>query len=145
MIFIGNSNQIDFNITGYQYPSEVSSVDEYNYDANWLVCKIDYMDEKTKESYRDPALLTYELEELYNALSMILDGEDDSYISDFMEPYVKISIARNEKMVIFTFHFIYDTSGEEWMTRKVTSLLSKEEAICVLKELEGMVETYPPR
>ena len=45
-------------------------------------------------------------------LSEILDGSEDGYISDFMEPYLKVAAARADEKIVIIFQFVYDT-GEE--------------------------------
>lgn len=38
--------------------------------------------------------MTDELADMVEELSRILDGSEDGYISDFMEPYLKVAAAR---------------------------------------------------
>ena len=145
MILKNNNERIEFEIESYQFSDEASTEDEYNYDANWLVCRITYTDGEVYEAYSAPALLTEELNELYDGFAIIVDGNEESFISSFMEPNIRISIARKEEKIAFGFSFSYDTSDEIWKTIQITSLLSKEEAKLLLDDIKRMKETYPVR
>lgn len=145
MLITENNRSINFNISGYQFDKLKSLGMTYDYDANWLICEIKYSEDDFSQSYSDPCLLTYELEELINAFSKILDGEDGGYISDFMEPYLKISIAKAEDKIMLIVHFVYDTSDGIWKKRKVASMVEKEYALQILNELRELQTTYPER
>lgn len=143
MFIIENNKSISFKVSGYQFPKAKSSDDEF--DANWLICEIKYSEDDFSQIYKDACLLTYELEDLINSLSKILVGDENSYISDFMEPYLQISIAKAEEKVMFIVHFVYDTSGEIWKKRKVAALVEKEYATQILDELRELQKVYPQR
>ncbi len=55
------------------------------------MCEVKYSDAETNETFKDACLLTYELADMVEELSGILDGSEDGYISDFMEPYLKVA------------------------------------------------------
>ena len=101
MRIIENNKELSFNICGYQFKQMKSTITEYNYDANWLNCEIEYFENGSRYVYTDSCLLTNELEELIFALSKIIKGEESSYISAFMEPYLKIAIAKVENKMLF--------------------------------------------
>ena len=101
MILHQGNKSIEFTIVNYQYPEKSPSKEGFDYDANWLMCEVKYSDAKTNETYKDACLLTDELADMVEELSEILDGSEDGYISDFMEPYLKVAAARaDEKIVI---------------------------------------------
>ncbi len=141
MVLYENDKSIEFEIEGYQYP-QASDLD---YDANWLLCRIKYTQNGESEEYRDACLQTVELSELADVLSDIIDGNDNGYISDFLEPYIRISIARIEGQIMFQFHYFYDASKEVWRERKVVSSLDVNKSIEILHFLHRMVEMYPVR
>lgn len=145
MIIVSNNKSISFNINGYEYPNHKSSSEGYDYDANWLICEIKYSENELNEVYRDACLLTYELEELISALTKILKDEEEAYISDFMEPYLQISIAKVEEKVLFIVQFVYDTSGGIWKKRIVSSVVEKESAMRFLDKLVELQKAYPER
>ena len=140
----GNKN-IEFSIASYQYPEEKGSKEEFDYDANWLVCELGYSDAEINETYKDACLLTYELEEIVDEFSKILAGSEDGYISDFMEPYLKVAAARVDEKIVVIFQFVYDTTDGVWKDRKIKALLSQEAATEMLQELKGLVSEYPRR
>lgn len=145
MLITENNKRLYFNITGYQFPNATSSNEEYNYDANWLNCEIKYSEGDFNETYTDPCLLTYELEELIDAISKILDDTESIFISDFMEPYLKISIAKVEDKVIFIFQFTYDTLSDIWKSWKIVSSVERDCAVQILNELKKIQNSYPER
>ena len=93
MIIRNGSKSLSFSIEEYQYPREKSHGDDYNYDANWLDVVIEYSDENENKHYRDACLLTYELAGCVEDIRKIILGEEMLYISDFMEPYLKITVS----------------------------------------------------
>lgn len=145
MIFVENNRSLELNIKSYQFPNERTINKEYNHDANWLVCEIKYSENDFTEVYSDACLLTCELEELADALLKILNGDDSGYISDLIEPYLNISIAKAGEKVLFIVHYVYDTSNGIWRKRKVTSLVDKEYATHILHELVELQKKYPQR
>ena len=145
MLIISKNKIIDFKITSYQFPNHHPSNDDYDYDANWLICEIKYSEDNLNEVYSDPCLLTYELQELTESMQKILNYEEDAYISEFMEPYLKISIVRCEEKVVFTIQFVYDTTDGNWNTRKVSSVMSEDVAIQILTELTKFQKAFPER
>ena len=143
---ISSKNKIiDFSIIGYQFPDYIMSVEGYDYDANWLLCEIKYTEGDSIHVYRDVCLLTYELDELTKAMENILNKEDDAYISDFMEPYLKIAIARAEEKVVFTIQYVYDTTDGKWKERIVSSVMDEDTAMQAFHELTAFQKAYPER
>lgn len=138
------TTSIEFTIDSYQYP-EMKSSKEFDYDANWLICKIVYSDERCNETYKDACLLTDELADFEKNMLHIVEGSEDSYISDFMEPYLKIAIAKCEEKIMLIFHFVYDTLDGIWKERKICQLLSYEEAKLILNDLKELINNYPKR
>lgn len=145
MLISDKNKSIDFNIRCYEYPQEKPSEKEFNYDANWLVINVVFCDENTNETYHDQCLLTYELSELINALQQIINGSENSYISDFMEPYLSVCITKVDEFITFALSFVIDTIDEDWPTVEATAKWTIEEAKDKLKELKDMEQKFPER
>lgn len=145
MILHQENKSIEFTIVDYQYPERKSSEEGFDYDANWLICEVRYSDADRNEIYKDACILTDELADMAEKFSKMLDGAEDRYISDFMEPYLKIAAARANEKIVMTFQFVYDTTGGLWLDRKITTLLSKEEATEVVHELREVMRKYQVR
>ena len=145
MILHQGNRSIEFTIVNYQYPEKKPSKDGFDYDANWLMCEVDSSDDEVNETYKDPCLLTDELADMVESLSKILNGSEDGYISDFMEPYLKVAAARAGEKIVIIFQFVYDTTDGIWKDRKITTLLSKEEAAEIVQALRELIEKYPVR
>lgn len=118
MFIVSKNKSLELNIIGYQFPDHKISTTEYDYDANWLICEVKYSEDNLNEVYRDACLLTYELEELIEALDKIINDEEEAYISDFMEPYLKVSIAKVEEQVVLIVQFVYDTTNGKWKVER---------------------------
>ncbi len=146
MILHQGNKRIEFTIASYQYPEMEGSKEKFDYDANWLMCDVRYSDDETNETYQDACLLTDELEDMVTEFSGIFDGSEEGYISDFMEPYLKVAAARvDEKKMMIIFQFVYDTTDGIWKDRKVTALLSQEKAAEAVQDLKELVSKYPRR
>ena len=149
MILHQGNKRIEFTIASYQYPekkgTKEKSKEKFDYDANWLMCELKYADAEISEIYKDACLLTYELKEMTDAFSKILDGSEDGYISDFMEPYLKAAAARVDEKIVVIFQFVYDTTDGVWKDRKIKALLSQESATEMVQALKDLVSKYSER
>lgn len=145
MILHQGNKSIEFTIVNYQYPERKSTEEGFDYDANWLICEVKYLDADRNETYKDACILTDELADMAEEFSKILDGTEDGYSSDFMEPCLKVTAARANEKIVMTFQFVYDTTGGLWLDRKITTLLSKEEATEVVHELRKLMRKYQVR
>lgn len=141
MILYENDKCMELEIEDYQYPKKKTS----DMDANWLVCKIKYTQNGESEEYRDACLQTGELSEVTDVLSDIIDGNDNSYISDFLEPYLQVAIARVGEQIVFQLHFVYDAAEHVWRERKIVSSLDINKSKEILRSLQKMAEKYPVR
>lgn len=112
MILHQGNKSIEFTIVNYQYPEKRPSKEGFDYDANWLMCEVKYSDAEINETYKDACLLTDELADMVEELSEILDGSEDGYTSDFMEPYLKVAAARADEKIVIIFQFVYVTVEE---------------------------------
>ncbi len=136
---------MEFTISGYQYPEIEFTQGKCGYDANWLVCEVKYTDGNHSETYRDPSIETYDLREIKESLEEIIDGKDEVYVSEFMEPNLQFVIARLDEKIALTIQFVYDESSDVWKKRKMAVLLTQEEATAVLDDLKALVKKYPVR
>lgn len=145
MLISEKNKSINFNIIGYEFPNEKSTKKEFNYDANWLRFEVIYCDENTNKAYTDTCLLTYELSDLVNTLQQIINGGENSYISDFMEPYLSVCITKIDEFIIIVFSFVYDTTNGKWSKIGVTAKWTLEEARNKVKELKDMELKFSER
>ena len=139
------SKSLSFTIEEYQYPSEKSHGDDYNYDANWLNVVIEYSDETGIKHYRDACLLTYELENCTEKIHKIISGEEMLYFSDFMEPYLKLAVSRAGDRIVFGIEFVYDTADGIWKSHKVSEVVSQARAQEMLDEMKSLSSRFPER
>ena len=145
MLFAENNKTIDFQVIGYEFPNaKVSELNCYNHDANWLLVQIACSENGIKESYCEPCILTNELEEIIVQLTSILKGEENCYISNFTEPYLKISVEKTETIAI-TIDFSHITINREYLRHTICTSLSIEQAFTMLDELKQTLNKYPQR
>lgn len=135
---------LDLEIVDYQYPDLDSLENCSAYDANWLEVGIHYHDKEMDERYTDCCLLTDELAEIRDTLKYIIEGTDNSYISDFVESYLRVCIARVPDYIVFTLNFAYDVS-RGWKERKITAVWTEDEANEALVNLMDMERRFPER
>lgn len=145
MILHQENKSIEFTIESYQFPEEKSSKEEFNYDANWLVCVVHYSDAEINETYRDACLLTDELADMAEMLLKIHDGSEDGYISEFMEPYLQVAAARVDEKILIIFKFDHKTSNGVWKHRQIVTLLSQDDTAEIVQALKDLVNRYPKR
>lgn len=74
---------------------------DVNHDANWITVEIYYSNEKIKETYRDSCVLTWELDELACGIKRLLNGVQNRYESDSLEPYLQMVITRKDEVFSF--------------------------------------------
>ena len=79
----------ELRVAGYQFPG--FSGDEF--DANWLIVegRVAQVGERTWE-FRDPALLTWEIERLSNWLEALASGVATEDGEDFVEPNLRFEV-----------------------------------------------------
>lgn len=146
-MFIQDENaRIEFKIIGYQFPnSPKSKKGDYNYDSNWLTIEFICESENSRNVYTDSCLLTCELEDTLKSLEKIINAEETAYISDYMEPYLKLAIAKtNDKFVVILF-FVCDVKDNKWQSITVSETVSTERLIRFKEELEEYLKCYPQR
>ena len=137
MILYEGNKSIEFTILGYEFP-EVFSREQYNYDANWLVCNICYTEEGKKEFYKDPCLLTSELYKLRVGMEQIVSGTITEYRSSFIEPSLEIHISRQKKYMMFRLKFSYQISCNDRTSRQILSYINEEDIMPLLDDIKRM-------
>lgn len=137
--------QLSVSIDSYQYKYLESKPGEFDYDANWLNIAVTYTDAGKDQLSVDPCLLTTELNQVTTEFERIVEGDENAYISDFLEPYLTIAFSREKTGIAVIIHYVFETTDGTWKTWKVTQFLGMDEAYAMLDELKKMTETYPER
>lgn len=146
MKIVDGITSIQFDVLGYQFPqSKKSKPNDYNYDANWLTIKVTQVTPESTNEYTDSCLLTYELNEVVSGIDNLIQSKQSGYISDFMEPYLKIAIAKSNNDFVFQLHFVCDTTGGEWKTVSAVETLSTQQLIDIKNEFINISVAYPDR
>ena len=87
----------ELRVAGYQFPD----IESDEFDANWLVVEglVAPADERAWK-FRDPALLTWEVEGLCNWLEAVASGQDVKESADFTEPNLRFEVAERDQDTI---------------------------------------------
>ena len=80
-------------IVGYQFPELADA----EYDSNWLNVKIIVRHPEGDWSARDPALLTYEVQELAEWLRAVGSGGRETQEMAFLEPCLSFRVRSGDK------------------------------------------------
>jgi hypothetical protein len=145
MMIQSEGKSLSLAIDGYQYPDQKPQKKGYDYDANWLNVVICYSEATISEKYIDACLLTYELESCIEEIDEVIEGKETLYISDFMEPYLKIAVMRTGASVVIGIVFAYDVADGIWKERKVSETVSLERAKEIVEELKEYAARYPQK
>ncbi len=90
-------SEFELGVAGYQFPD----IESDEFDANWLVIegRVAPADERAWE-FRDPALLTWEVERLSNWLEGLASGQAVEEGEGFLEPNLRFEVAKRDEDTI---------------------------------------------
>ncbi len=140
--FIENNKQLEVSISGYEF--EFNEKDDV-YTANWLIVVFEYTDGDITKTYKDSCIQTVEIEELIDGIDKILKGEETGFITDFMEPYLKISITKVEEIYALQIRFVYDTADGYWKDLYISQGLNTDELNYLNNIFKKWLDKYPYR
>ena len=140
-----NGETVSIRVIDYQYPERSGKGKDYDYDANWLVIEVAYTDESGTYTYYDPCLQTYELVELRDGLEKVISGKEPVFISDFMEPYLKVVFEKIDEVITAAVTFTYDTSDRTWKTYKLATNLTGHQVNILMDEMNKMIKQFPEK
>ena len=135
-----NDKRLELDILGYEFPDAEGDY----FDANWLNVGIRYEDGGLSFRQIDSCLLAFELEELTETLDAILDGRETGTATDFMEPYLTLSVTRMGESYDVQARFVYDT-GSPWKEVCVCQEMDRRELKEMNDGLKGMYARFPRR
>ena len=135
-----NDKRLELDILGYEFPD---AEDDY-FDANWLNVGIHYDDGSLSFRQVDSCLLSFELKELTETLDAILEGRETGTATDFMEPYLTLSVTRKGEGYDVQSRFVYDT-GSPWKEVCVCQEMDSRELADLNTELKKMYARFPRR
>jgi hypothetical protein len=141
---------LELRVAGYQFPH----IESDEFDANWLVVegRVAPADERAWK-FRDPALLTWEVEGLCNWLEALASGQAVEEGEDFLEPNVRFEVARRSEDVITIRVFFELESRPPWFFAReagmndlwVDLLVDSDDLRAAASSLRGDLAKYPPR
>jgi hypothetical protein len=90
-------SEFELEVVGYQFPSFSGDM----FDDNWLIVegRVAPTDERAWE-FRDPALLTWEVERLCNWLEALASGKAVEDGEDFIEPNLRFEVVESSESTI---------------------------------------------
>ncbi len=135
-----NNKRLELDILGYEFPDAEGDY----FDANWLNVGIAYDDGNLSFRQIDSCLLAFELEELTETLDAILEGREAGTATDFMEPYLALSVTRMGEGYDVQARFVYDT-GSPWKEVCVCQEMDRRELTQMNDALKAMYARFPRR
>ncbi len=90
---LGNDYSFTMSVVGYQFPSDKN----VPYDSNWLNIRIDVRHPGGDWTTVDPALLTYEVQQLADWFRDLAAGKRGDPRIDFLEPCLKFAVELTEE------------------------------------------------
>jgi hypothetical protein len=143
-------SEFELKVAGYQFAGFSGDM----FDDNWLIVEGRVMpaDERTWE-FRDPALLTWEVEGLCNWLEALASGQAVEEGEDFLEPNLRFEVAeRDEDTITIRVYFelesrpswfFADAAGMDdlWIDLRVDS----DDLRAAAEDLRRNLTRFPPR
>lgn len=133
-------------ITGYQFPA----LKDQEYDSNWLNIRIDVQHPEGDWKAVDPALLTYEVQELADWFRDLAAGQRDKRSAEFLEPCLELHVESHEDSsevlkvkLAYNFRPPWSTSWEDEF--ELTFPLAKINLVKTAEALERELALYPQR
>ena len=142
----GWGKTIDISAIGYEDSGSTPvRGDGYDYSANWILIEVSYSDGVFQESQRRPWLQTYELATMADGLENVLGGVSDCYLSDFLEPNLRIAFVRCADGLVVAVQYDPENSknGLDYWT--VSAKMNHGEGAELLDDLRQMQANYPER
>lgn len=127
-----------FEVLNYEFKDYTPLEEDYDYDAQWLVIKLDI----NGKEFIGPYIMTFELIELITGLSRIYNKKTNSYKTLFEEPYFNIKVNRVENNVSIEITMIDFETNQKYTTKKDITLDELEKIISSLEEISLK---YPER
>ena len=141
--FKENNKRLLFDVLGYEFPHIKKDCDSY--DANWLTVSISYADPNLSFNDRDNCLLSFELEQMTEAIDAIAEGKETGTIQTFLEPYLTFSVTGTGSGYAFQIRFVYDTADGIWKDVYICQEMSLSELIEMNNEFKAIYAKYPCR
>ena len=137
-----NDNALTLSVNGYQFPNAVD-----DWDANWLVIRVDVRNDEGSWSATHPCLTTRELAELADWLERP-NGE-----LRFTEPNLELEVVGREgddvELKVWFELELRPDWAESWVAgeRDLSAALtvSRQELVQAAAELRGELAAFPPR
>ena len=146
MLLIQDDKKLNIKVVGYQFP-KIGKNSHYE-DGNWLNVEFTYMSnsQSNPRTSIDACIETWDVDHLAKTLKQLLDGTQTQYVSDFLEPYLELSITRVEDKFQFDCSYCYEIDkNDDWKTWEVSTLLDKNQVTELIDELTNTCATYPIR
>lgn len=144
MIFQNDTKRLTLTVTAYEFPERDGKGEEFDYDANWLVLHGEYAEGGTLYTCDNSCLLTTELQEIAAALKLIIGGVQDSFQSDFADPYFELVIEALDMTRFMVYaSFSVPVAKDEWRDFGVESVTDIAGLKALLSDVEQSCKAFP--
>ena len=144
MRFTNKDKSLTLNVVAYEFPELSDKGEDFSYDANWLVLHGEYAEKGSVRSFDNSCLLTTELQGISAALKLIIGNVQDSFQSEFVDPYFELFIEALDAtrfMVYASFAML--VSEDKWQNFGVESIMSISELKALSEDVEQAVKAFP--
>ena len=144
MRFANKDKALTLSVTAYEFPEQEAKGEDFNYDANWLVLHGEYAEGGSIRSFDNSCLLTTELQSISAALKLIIGNVQDSFQSEFVDPYFELFIeALDASRFMVYASFAMLVSEDKWQDFGVESIMNIEELKALSEDVEQAVRAFP--
>jgi hypothetical protein len=143
-------SEFELRVTGYQFPD----IENDEFDANWLVVegRVAPEDERAWE-FRDPTLLTWEVERLSNWLEGLASGQTAKDGEDFIEPNLRFEVVERDRNTITIRVYFELESRPPWFFARVAGMddlwidlrVDRDDLRAAAEDLRRDLTRFPPR
>ena len=137
-------------VAGYQFPER----EHEDWDSNWLVVegRVAPVDERAWE-FRDPALLTWEVERLSNWLEALASGQAVEDGEDFVEHNLRFEVVGSDEETITLKVYFELESRPPWFFAHAAGMddlwidlrVDSDDLRAAASSLRGDLAKFPPR
>ena len=143
-MFIGQNggNQFSLDIMDYQFPGNRSNT----FDANWLTIKIVAMIKEGQWEKQDPALLTWEVQQLIDWLKLVIADQEQWRCLAFTEPSIWFEIAdkQGENVVLAVYLSLeFKAPGQKGDRTTLLIETTKDQLAQWVEFLQRRLDQYP--
>ncbi|NLG96567.1 MAG: hypothetical protein GX491_04320 [Chloroflexi bacterium] len=141
MKLTAGSSSFQLTILGYQFPDAEGE----QYDANWLIVRVDVESPRGSWTATDPCLLTYEAAQLAEWIEKVAQGEPVQPGMKFLEPALLFRLTNEGNLRIYFSSFLRPEWAQEGEAPFLEFPVSQVDLAAAARDLRVQIRRYPQR